>query len=123
MEHILLIMDGTTPDNCTLDFACYIADITRSKIHALFGQNIKESELPVRKELFALPYVETIVAGDIPENRRILKSMHDNEEWFTKACVNRDVNYSIRSHYKLSASEIIRESRFADMLIINPETV
>ena len=70
------------------------------KIHALFGENIKESELPVRKELFALPYVETIVAGDIPENRRILKSMHDNEEWFTKACVNRDVNYSIRSHYR-----------------------
>ena len=121
MEHILLIMDGSKPDKSTLEFACYIACITRSKIHALFGKKIKESELPVRKELFALPYVETIVAADIPENQKIVESVHDNEEWFGKACINRDVNYSIRSNFKISASEIIRESRFSDMLIINPE--
>ena len=121
MENVLLILDGTKPDKPTLEFACYIAGITRSKIQALFGGKIKEHELPVRKELFAFPYVETIVAGDIPENQRILNSIHENTQWFGKACAYRDVNYSIRSRNKISVAEIIRESRFVDMLIINPE--
>jgi hypothetical protein len=121
MENILLVLDGTKPDKPTLEFACYIAGITRSKIQGLLGGKIKEHELPMRRELFALPYVETIVAGDIPENQRIMNSIHENEEWFGKACAYRDVNYSIRSQHKISVADVIRESRFADMLIINPE--
>lgn len=122
MENILLIMDGTKPDNCTVDFACYIAGITHSGITVLLGADIRESEVPVQKELFALPYVETIVAGDIPENKIIRKSMEDNEKLICEACMNRNVNYGVRRNFKISASEVIRESRFADLIIINPET-
>jgi nucleotide-binding universal stress UspA family protein len=122
MEHILLVMDGTKRDLSTLDFACYLAGVTHSKITALFGAHIEESEIPVRKELFALPYVETIVASDIRENREIMKSVEDNQIWFEEACGNRSVNCHIRRNLKISVSDIIKESRFADVLIVSPET-
>jgi nucleotide-binding universal stress UspA family protein len=122
MEHILILMDGTKRDLSTLDFACYLAGITHSKITALFGAGIKESEIPVQKELFALPYVETIVASDIQENKKIMKSVEDNQKWFEEACGNRNVNCNIRHNLKISVPDIIKESRFADMLIVSPET-
>jgi len=122
MEQILLIIDGTKPDMCSLDFACYIAGITNSKITILFGGNMKESEVPVQRELFALPYVETIIADDIPENLRMKKSVENNEKMFREACVNRNVNHFVRRNFKVSVSEIIKDSRFADLIIIGPET-
>ena len=118
----MLIMNGAKPDMCTLDFACYIASVTHSGIKVLMGADIKESEIPVQKLLFALPYVESIVAGDIPENRDIMKSVEDNGKWVGEACTNRNVCYSIRRNFKISVPKIIRESRFADLIIINPET-
>jgi hypothetical protein len=122
MEQILLIMDGTKPDRCCLDFACYLAGITHSKITALFGGSIKESELPVQKQLFALPYVETIVAADVPENLIMKRSVEDNEILFREACTSRNVNHTVRRNFKVSVSDIIKESRFTDFIIINPET-
>jgi hypothetical protein len=122
MENILLVMNGTKPDICTVDFACYIAGLTHSTIKVLLGAGIKESEMPVQKELFALPYVETIVAGDIPENKDIWNCVDDNGKSVGEACMNRNVNYSIRRNYKISASDIIQESRFTDLIIISPET-
>ena len=122
MENILLVMNGAKPDMCTLDFACYVAAITHSEITALLGALIKESEIPVQKELFALPYVETIVAGDIPENRNIYKSLEESGKLVGEACMNRNVCFNVRRNFKISAAEIIRESRFADLIIINPET-
>jgi hypothetical protein len=122
MEHILLIMDGAKRDLSTLEFTCYLAGITHSKITALIGAGIKESEIPVQKELFALPYVETIVASDVQENKKIMKSVEDNQKWFEEACGNRNVNCHIRRNLNISVSDIIKESRFADVLIVSPET-
>jgi hypothetical protein len=122
MENILLVMNGAKQDICTVDFACYIAALTHSGITVLLGAGIKETDVPVQKELFALPYVETIVAGDIPENRDIQKSVEDNVKWVGEACTNRNVCHNIRRNFNISASGIIRESRFADLIIISPET-
>src|SRR5579863_396239 len=122
MENIILVMNGTKPDISTVDFACYVAALTHSTIKVLLGACIKESDMPVQKELFALPYVETIVAGDIPENKNIWNCVADNGKLVSEACTNRNVNHTIRRNFKISASEIITESRFADLIIINPET-
>jgi hypothetical protein len=122
MENILIIMNGAKPDPGTLDFSCYIGALTHSGITVLLGADMKESEIPVQKELFALSYVETIVAGDIPENRIMRKTVGVNEKLVGDACTNRNVCYTIRRNFKSSSSEIIRESRFADLIIINPET-
>jgi hypothetical protein len=122
MENILLVMSGTKPDMCTLDFACYVSEVTHSSLRVLLGEGIKESDVPVLRELFALPYVETIVAGDIPENKIMRQRMEDNRKLIGEACRNRNVFYSIRRDFKISAAEIIRESRYADLVIISPET-
>ena len=122
MENIFLIMNGAKPDMCTLDFAVLYSRTHTFRNYGNAGGRDKESEIPVQKQLFALPYVETIVAGDIPENRVIRKSVEVNEKLVSEACTNRNVCYTVRRNFKISTSEIIRESRYADLIIINPET-
>jgi hypothetical protein len=122
MEHILLAIDGTKTDVNTVDFACYIARITHSRLKAVFMGDMKENEIPVQKLLFALPYVETIIAHDLPGEDEMKRSLENNEKLFGEACVNRGVNYSLYRNMKGSAAEIIKESRFSDLIIMNPET-
>jgi hypothetical protein len=122
MEHILLAMDGTKTDISTIDFACYITRITHSKLTLLLMGRVRENEIPVQKMLFALPYVETIVASDIPNNWERIKCVEENEKCFGEACTNRNISYSIRRNLRISIPEIIKESRFSDLIIINPAT-
>ena len=74
------------------------------------------------KQLFALPYVETITANDLPENKERIRSCEANEKLFADACINRGVNYHIHTNRKASVKEIIHESRYADLIIVNAET-
>ena len=122
MERILVVLNTMKPDLCTLEFACYVAGITHTKITALLGERMKESVAPVQKELFALPYVETVVACDVPGNQKILKSADDSEKWFSEACSNRNINCRILDNLEMTVADVIKESRFADLLIVNPET-
>jgi hypothetical protein len=122
MENILLVLNGSKTDTNTVDFACYIANLTHSKLTGLFIENIVGEERPVLKQLYALPYVETITVDDLPENKEKIKSCETNEKLFADACINRGVNYHIHTNRKASVKEIIHESRFADLVIVNATT-
>lgn len=122
MENILLVSDGNKFDLSIVDFACYIANLTRSRLTGVFIENIQGDEQPALKQLYALPYVETITASDLPENKQRIKSCEANEKLFAEACVNRSVNYQIHTNRKASVKDIIHESRFSDLIIIDPST-
>ncbi|HEX4850121.1 MAG TPA: universal stress protein [Puia sp.] len=122
MENILLALDGTHLDMNTIEFACYAATITHSKLTAIFVENLKGEERPRLKQLYALPYVETITAEDFPENEKKKASSQENERIFGEACTNRGVNYRIHRNRQSTVRDMIDESRFADMIIVNPAT-
>ena len=122
MENILLVVNGGNHDTNTVDFACYIANLTHSKLTGVFVEMIEGEERPVLKQLYALPYIETITAKDLPENVEKIISFDANERIFLDACINRGVIAHIHPNRKLSTREIIQESRFADLIIVNPET-
>ena len=44
MENILLVINGSKADRNTVDFACYIANLTHSKLTAVFIENIAGEE-------------------------------------------------------------------------------
>jgi nucleotide-binding universal stress UspA family protein len=122
MEKIVLVLDGSRLDMVTVDFACYIARLTHSRLTALFIENIKGEARPALKQLYSLPYVETITAGDLPENEERLSCCEKSEKSFCDACINRGVNFNVHRNQKASVKDIVTESRFADLIIVNPAT-
>jgi len=122
MEKIVLVLDGSRLDMVTVDFACYIARLTHSRLTAVFIENIKGETKPALKQLYSLPYVETITAGDLPENEERISCCEKSEKSFCEACINRGVNFDVHRNQKASVKEIITESRFADLIVVNPAT-
>jgi len=93
MEKILLGIEATKFNMSTLDFACYIAKLADSKLTGIFLDRQLQEEVPVMKSIHGMPYVETIVVDDLP---------------------------GYEEH--TPAREMITESRFADLVILDAET-
>jgi hypothetical protein len=114
MEKVLVAMDARQINMNVLDFACYIAKLTHSKLTGVFFEN---SETP------AAPVPVTIPAGrerTLPGKERI-RAFDKNIDVFKNACCNRQTNCSVHFDYGVPVAEIIKESRFADLLIVDPE--
>ncbi|MBS1600880.1 MAG: universal stress protein [Bacteroidetes bacterium] len=120
MENILLAVDGTKLNMNTVDFACYIAKLTQSTLNCFLIENLAGENKPVLKQLYALPYVETITTTDIPENKERVKSCDQNIALFEEACTNRGVNHHVHIDKFARVKDVIAESRFADIIIVDP---
>ena len=88
MKNILLAINSAKLEMNAGDFACYIAELTHSKLTGIFLENVPESEIPELKNIFGNPYVETIVAEDIPGNKKKRESAEVNIRNFNEACMN-----------------------------------
>jgi nucleotide-binding universal stress UspA family protein len=121
MEKILLAINVAQFNTNVLDFACFLANVTRSKLTALFLENLQEEQVPVRKSYMGNPYIETIVANDIEENRKRNAQCEEQIRVFENTCRNRAVEYAVRRDQGEPEDEIIYESRFTDLLIVDAE--
>lgn len=116
MEKILVAIDATKVNCKLLDFATYLARLTHSKINGVFLENCVEVTAPVMKSVFALPYVETVVAEITPEQR----SLHEKSiQQFHEACEKRSTGSKVFHNHNLT--DLIRESRYADVLVVDAE--
>ena len=121
MEKILVAMNVGQFSKNVLDFACYVADLTRSNLTGIFLENLHEEELPTRRTLLGNPYIETIVADDIDENKKRRKLCDEHIRLFENACKNKGLQYKIHRAEGIPEDEILTESRFADLLIVDAE--
>ena len=122
MLKILIALNPEKFEVNTIDFACYVARLTHSGVTGIFLEN------KIEKELSAVHYQhgnienETIDAPDIRQAEERKISCEKNIRFFRQACINRSVNYHIHRDCNLPFKEMILESRFADLLIVSPET-
>ena len=121
MEKILLAINPTKVNVNTIDFACYVAKLTRSKLTAMFLENLPGEEVPTLKAFHGGAYVESVVQSDLPGNKEQLIQWDQNVKVFENACRNRAVAYCIHRDKGVPTEEVISESRFADMLIVDAE--
>lgn len=116
MEKILVAIDATKVNCNVLDFATYLARLTHSGINGVFLENCMEVTAPVMKSVFALPYVETVVA-EVTEEQR---SRHEQSiEQFREACEKRSTGSRVFHNHNIT--DLIRESRYADVLVVDAE--
>jgi len=122
MKKILVAINVEQFNKEVVDFACYLAELTHSNLVALFLENLQEDEVPVRKSLMGHPYIETIVIEDVIGNRRIKRMSEESMTHFKDICERREVKFTMHSKSGILEEAVIAETRYADLLVIDPET-
>jgi nucleotide-binding universal stress UspA family protein len=121
MEKILLAIDAKNLDMPALDFACFIGRLTNSKITGIFLENLVANETPVLRKIQATGYPEWEDESSADyQNRK--KAIEKNISFFKEACEKRAVRCSLHNDGGLPADEIINESRYADLVIVDAAT-
>lgn len=117
MEKILLAVDAINPDNNSLEFACYLGRLTKSKITGVFLENLSIEERPLLKKVLANAdnAEEEVLSG--PKEK--MELIEKNISFFEEACINREVNYRLYLDGGNPAGKLIEESRFADLLVLD----
>lgn len=122
MEKILLAVDAIDPNYNALDFACYLARVTRSKVTAIFLENLVDDDRTVLQPAYLTDTAVKEKSFPFDEHSNRVKLVEDNIKRFKVACENREVNYNLFRDRGLPIDELINESRFADLLILDAAT-
>ena len=122
MKNILVAVDATKLDLNTLDFACYLARLTNSKITAAFLENLVADKKPLLKNIQGKAYVEWDIDENSPEVIEKKKMIEDNILQFKEGCNKRSVSCIIHKEEGVPAAEMLEESRYADFIITDIAT-
>jgi hypothetical protein len=109
MEKILLALDAGKPNMGSIDFACYLCRLTRSRLTGVFLEDILYRDRVAMQTMHGES--EPSAGGDA-----------DTINAFKMACENREVQTLVHRDRGVPESEIVEESRFADLVIVDPET-
>lgn len=114
MEKILLIIDAHKPSVAAIDFAAYMATIAQTKLTGLFIENTlhKSAATEIESPYFVYTKPEdTIVTVDVEQGIRIFKEQ----------CVKNNVLYDVVVDTGEPIQKVLYESRYADLLIMDPD--
>ncbi len=119
---ILLGIDAINPDKNALDFACYLGRLTNSKVTGVFLENLEAEERPVVKQMQGITYLDWDVDETSGEHISKVKLVEKNIASFKESCLNRGLDCNLHRDRGVPVLEMVEESRFADLLVIDAET-
>jgi hypothetical protein len=119
MEKILYVTDAVKLDMQCLDFTCFLCNLTHSKLTGIFLENV-EMETRSKATLQATAVASTIPGATVKE----LKANYcdDNIRHFKNACGQKGVNCKVHRDRGVPLAEVITESRYADLIVIDVAT-
>ena len=118
MEKILFISNGLELNTEALDFTCYLGRLTRSRITGVFLENLLEDAKPVLEKISGHSLSESENKA-YEEKKQMIAS---NIKRFEEACARRSVRSMVREDFGIPPSEVLLESRYADLAVISPDT-
>jgi nucleotide-binding universal stress UspA family protein len=115
MEKILLAMDGYKETTVAVDFACYLAKLTDSRLVGAFLEGLPDVSAGESR------------GGDLPGFAGELAGWPDDPvlgriRRFQETCVVRDVAARVHRDRGVPLTEVLKESRFSDLIVVDPET-
>lgn len=121
MEKILLAQDAQCLSRSAIDFACYLAKLTHSRLTGVFLEDVLSRDQPEAKAVYESAHQDGVatIAERTQEARTLTE---ENIRLFREACVCRGVTSRIHRDRGVPAAEIIDESRFADLIIVDADT-
>jgi len=115
MRKILLAIDAQKIRSNAIDFACYVALLTKSRLTGVFLENLLSEEI---RELASASSNSNQI-NSIEERNEATEA---NIRFFREACEKRGVQPNIHRKRGLPGDEMVDESRFADIIIVDAET-
>jgi hypothetical protein len=117
MEKILLALEGDKQNTYAIDFACYLAKLTGSRLTGVFLEGASDRmrpEVNPMVEPLALTCPLTLETDSDP----VVQQVHR----FREACICREVLARVHRDRGIPLKELLLESRFADLVVVDPET-
>ncbi|MBV8251897.1 MAG: universal stress protein [Chitinophaga sp.] len=116
MEKILFVTDAMAINEQALDFATFLCNLTHSKLTGVFLENM-EYEGRASSKLKEIAGAPTHMAvHDIKT-----KCCEENIQLFKTACESRGISSIIHRDRGIPLYEIVKESKYADLLLIDAE--
>ena len=117
MEKVILVVMGATPSANATDFACYISEMVRCRLTGFFFENHQYKDIPAIQIAYGIPYVETIVTSDLPDDVSRQEKLDESMRHFRETCEKKGIQASARLLETPVLEKIIAESQFADLII------
>ena len=121
-KKILLAIDAINPDKNALEFACYLGRLTKSKIIGVFLENLVAEERPVLKKMHGMTYVDWELDEKSDEHKAKTDKVERNIAIFKDGCISGEVCFRVHRDRGVPVRELIGESRFADVLVVDAQT-
>ncbi|WP_127127454.1 universal stress protein [Pseudoflavitalea rhizosphaerae] len=121
MKKILLVVDPVHLNQHTLAFGCYLARLTKSGIKGIFleDQSADRDNLSTGNE--EQPYVEYELNEASTLLKEKQKSIEQQIQYFKSYFDNHGIINHVHENKDMTLQEIIRETRFSDMVVIDAE--
>ena len=117
MNKILLAMDGYNQNTYAIDFACYLAKLTHSRLTGVFLEGDADDRGGQTIWVEAPHAVRALREGVIVEDP-VSRHVHQ----FRESCLVRGVTAKVHRDRGVPVGEILLESRFSDLIVVDPET-
>lgn len=120
MERIIILVDSKGVDTTSLDFACYLSQLTGSKLTGMFlhaGQSKKQSEI-LLQEPAALAVSELHKKA---ESEHPSLTIEENKKIFKLFCKNHGLSREPEISDVTLPEQIVTETRFADIFVVSAE--
>lgn len=107
-------------DISTIDFACFYAKLTKSTLTGVFIEQLEYEEIYASNDMASKKFKTLIKSTDLPENEAVRLQCDACITHFKEACVSRETLHKIHRDRGTPVSKLIMETRFADLMILNP---
>jgi hypothetical protein len=122
MEKILLAIDAENLNVNTLDFACYVGSLTNSKITGIFLENTRNEKASAFTYLDGIPALDWEIDSRFEQTQIKQKRIDIQIGIFQNYCTKKGVRFEIHRDRGVPAKEMVYESRFADLMILDAST-
>lgn len=119
MEKILFISDAVAMSRACLDFSCYLGNLTHSKVTGVFLEN-QELELRSSEAIQEMAVCAPVPDAPLDVQKQLYRDK--NISLFESICESNGVNCEIHKNVGMPAAEVLKESRYADLLVIDAAT-
>ncbi|MGO4292174.1 hypothetical protein [Chitinophaga sp. RAB17] len=119
MEKILFISDAVTMSRECLDFSCYLGNLTHSKVTGIFLEN-QELELRSSEDIQEIAVCAPVPGVSLDVQKQLYRD--ENISLFKNICEANGVNCDIHKNLGMPVAEVLKESRYADLLVVDAAT-
>lgn len=117
-----MALDGGIAGKDTLSFGIFLSRLTHSKLTGIFFENQPEDQRPVLKKMYDGTYLEWEVDENSTAWQKKMQSIGQSIEQFKAFYANHDIDICVHRDKGVPVKELIAETRYADLLVVDAET-